>query len=115
MASWSRFRQTVSYCRYGRPFRKNTDLFTNAYLPSLMTCTSPPNVCAYKRKYGRHERSAQGGGGPSPGIGVLGAYQMPFRLLHVLLDAMTQGGRAVRRGGPGPGHLLGRGWNGGGS
>ena len=79
-----KYRKTWSYCRYGKPFRKMTDIWTNVDC-ELKICSSA-TPCRVKRETGRHLITAQSG--PSGGMEGSGAgenvYSLPRRLvLHI--------------------------------
>ena len=79
-----KYRKTCSYCRYGKPFRKMTDIWTNVDC-ELKICSSA-TPCRVKRETGRHLITAQSG--PSGGMEGSGAgenvYSLPRGLvLHV--------------------------------
>ena len=52
-------RKTISYCKYGYSYRKNTDIWTNSSFEPLK-CEGQ-HVCAYKKKFGFHKYTVQSG------------------------------------------------------
>lgn len=52
-------RKTISYCKYGYTYRKNTDIWTNSRFEPKK-CEGQ-HICAYKKKYGFHEYTVQSG------------------------------------------------------
>lgn len=52
-------RKTISYCKYGYSYRKNTDIWTNSSFEPKK-CEGQ-HICAYKEKYGFHEYTVQSG------------------------------------------------------
>jgi hypothetical protein len=58
MDKLQKYRKTVSYCKYGFLYRKNTDIWSNI-LFSPKIC-KPNFLCAYKKKHGIHQQSVQG-------------------------------------------------------
>ncbi len=80
-------RNTVSYCRYGRPFRKNTHIWTNGSVEVKRCSMETP--CLERRVYGRHLQTAQQG--PSSGMATGQAsievvYAIPRPLLESLFN-----------------------------
>lgn len=52
-------RKTISYCKYGFSYRKNTDVWTNSSFEPLK-CEGQ-HMCAHKKKYGFHQHTVQSG------------------------------------------------------
>jgi site-specific DNA-cytosine methylase len=52
-------RLECSHCRYGKPFRKNTDIWSNADFALERCCKATP--CEYYRAHRRHAVTAQSG------------------------------------------------------
>lgn len=52
-------RKTISYCKYGFSYRKNTDIWTNSKFEPLK-CEGQ-HMCAYKKKFGFHKYTVQSG------------------------------------------------------
>lgn len=52
-------RKTISYCKYGFSYRKNTDVWTNSSFEPLK-CEGQ-HMCAYKKKHGFHQYTVQSG------------------------------------------------------
>ena len=59
MANMIEYRKTVSYCKYGFAYQKNTDLWTNVPFEPLKC--ELPNQCAVKRATGKHPCTVQMG------------------------------------------------------
>ena len=59
MARLIRYRKTVSYCKYGYTYRKNTDLWTNVDF-CARRCKKG-SYCEHKQKHGSHEMHCQSG------------------------------------------------------
>ena len=94
MENWEQYRHMTSYCHYGAPYRKNTDIWTNAPV-QLRSCTAL-TPCLNKLRDGAHLRTAQSGPSRLPdgttraGMGSAeAAYPLPQPLLHSLLSACT--------------------------
>ena len=58
MQAMERFKKEVSYCHFGRPFRKNTMFWTNVGV-ELPVCRGATK-CAVKQATGRHHEEASG-------------------------------------------------------
>ena len=93
-----RFRKRTSQCQFSDkdgndmfPYRKDTDVYTNVPC-TLPTCQDTP--CAYKKKYGRHEETAQRGSSRNgtPGNPTEVLHRVPKALCqHILLEAFGEG------------------------
>ena len=101
MQPFEPYRHTASYCHYGSPSRKDTNVWTNALVPPLSLCrTITP--CAQKAHLGRHLQTAQAGPsrnatGSGPGKNV---YHIPAALLNRLfqpLQAQTRVDQVLNR------------------
>ena len=95
MQPYSRYRHTTTYCAYGTPYRKETDIWTiwsNVPL-ALHHCDQPQHCCRCITHFGRHLRTAQQGpstsstGVVTPGITAEEANNVPTALLDYLIDA----------------------------
>lgn len=75
-----KYRNTCSYCRYGKPIRKNTDIWTNIDVD--LKCCNSQTPCPAKAEYGRHPVTAQSGpSGHARGSGVReNVYSLPAQL-----------------------------------
>ena len=88
MEKYAALRHTVTYCKYGFDYRKETDIWTNLDVELRPRCAmcSP---CHWMRTLGRHPRVAQSG--PSsdgrPGIPTAEAYTVPPNLIRKLFTA----------------------------
>ena len=88
MRKLTNYINTCSQCRYGRPYRKNTKIWSNATL-MLKTC-STDTPCSTQRRHGRHFVTAQSG----PNAEARGSgrrenvYGIPCPLVY---DLFTQG------------------------
>jgi site-specific DNA-cytosine methylase len=70
-----RDRKTISYCKYGYPYRKNTDIWTNAkFTPKK--CEGK-RTCAFKVQNGYHKSTVQSGDRTQGRT-----EQLPVRKLH---------------------------------
>jgi site-specific DNA-cytosine methylase len=78
MASLEPFLHICSYCRYGKAFRKNTCIWTNAKV-DLHRC-SVKTPCDHYRATHKHPATAQGCNPES-------VYPIPAPLVHQLFDA----------------------------
>ena len=97
MDAFARYRHTCTYCMYGAPYRKETDIWTNVDV-SLRHCGRTP--CAYYAQHGHHAQTAQAGPthAGAPGTPKDVAYIVPFALMaHVLRAALIQSTRRGRR------------------
>ena len=85
-------RITTTYCHYGFPYRKPTDLWTNIpeALLQLPRCHAEP--CEEQRRYGHHTHTAQRGStATARGTGSREiAYRVPAPLVRRLLQAMLK-------------------------
>ena len=77
------FRNTCTYCKYGAPYRKETDIWSNVPL-DLKHCAHVP--CRYFAKHGRHPFTARSGASHGmPEVPRQVAYSVPERLLQELV------------------------------
>jgi hypothetical protein len=90
MVDLAQYRKTVSYCRYGFAYRKNTDLWTNIrFLPKRCERGS---YCDAKATRGKHDKTVQGshykdGKRTDTGTATLKErYAVPARLIEDLLS-----------------------------
>ena len=97
MKPLSQFRQTTSYCLFGDPFRKNTDLWmSNPLMPPLEPCSSS-RPCVMIRYLRQHLWSAS----LAPARGVRGAgtrdilHKIPERLLETVFRPFFMGSTPV--------------------
>lgn len=93
MQMYQGFRNTCTYCRYGTPYRKETDIWSNVRGLALQHCGVSP--CAHWRKSKCHPQTAQGGMTRNgvPGTPREQAYEPPRALMDVLI------GRGVEQSG----------------
>ena len=93
MESYEQYRQTTSYCMFGRPFRKDTDIWTNVYLPQPLPRCVGETVCQTKHDTGRHEETAQRGTTVlgQAGNDIKTVWQIPQGLVELLFDAALKG------------------------
>ena len=75
---------TCSYCRFGKLYRKNTNIWSNAPL-NLKVCNAE-TPCPSQREHGRHLVTAQSGpSGETPGSGAgENVYAIPCPLVYEL-------------------------------
>ena len=85
MLAYQRFRNTCTYCRYGAPYRKETDIWSNVRNLSLEHCDAAP--CKHWLQSKRHPRTAQRGSTRSGTRGTPReqAYEPPRALMDVLI------------------------------
>jgi hypothetical protein len=95
MEVWNRFRESTTYCMYGTPYKKPTDIWTNTKgrPPDLLFCQSGEWCVQFDRARGRHSRTAQHGAAPrtrgQPGMGdKANVYPVPEKLILSLLQRM---------------------------
>ena len=93
MQPLAEYRVTLSQCRYGAPWRKNTDIWTSECesLPHLKRCTNL-DPCLYKKVTGSHPQSAQGGpsGSGRPGSGgARVSQQIPGAMVCALMGHLA--------------------------
>ena len=90
-------RKTVSYCMYGYPYRKNTDLWTDVpFTPRR--CVSG-SYCFHKKTFGVHGQHCQSGRKARvengmkkfvlPTCRLIDRYSLPPELLRDIFKAMT--------------------------
>lgn len=87
------YRHSTSYCRFGKPFRKDTDIWTNAAGLDLPQCRQA-TPCPIKAEHGRHLVSAQAGdkGNMKGSGGGENVYPLPKKLVGTLVrSALTHG------------------------
>ena len=102
MKPYERFKNPCTYCHYGKPFRKPTNIWTNLKGLNLRYCGGNDR-CAHKRRHGRHAQSAQHStssqeyyqAGASPGsVTADNVYPIPRKLVrhiaNTLLKALYQ-------------------------
>ncbi len=94
MQEHANLKHTTTYCCYGFPYRKATNIWTNAPV-LLKNCKDTP--CAYKLTHNRHAQTAQHGpskhsdGTITPGSGAQNTlYAVPAKLVQqIVLSAFT--------------------------
>lgn len=85
---------TCTYCHYGFPYRKSTDIWSNVHMHLRKCHIHDP--CYWKMHLGQHPVVAQRGpsvrqGYSLPGVGHLHAlYRVPVKLMNKLLAAALQ-------------------------
>ena len=84
MQSYADYRHTTTYCTYGTPYKKETDIWTNTDI-QLRHCSMTP--CAHFARHGVHAATAQSGPthAGAPGTPRDVAYMVPFDLMAELL------------------------------
>ena len=92
MTLWNEYRLLTSYCKYGTPYRKHTDIWTNVVTstgkPLLLPPCSLQHPCDH---YGKHPETAQAGPSSNgrPGQGdTKKVYPIPKALLQALLKPL---------------------------
>ena len=92
MTLWNEYRLLTSYCKYGTPYRKHTDIWTNASTSHGKPLVLPP--CSLEHpcdNYGCHSETAQAGPSSNgrPGQGdTRKVYPIPRKLLQALLKPL---------------------------
>ena len=94
MQKFAKYRNTTTSCKWGKPFRKPADLWSNARDLNLPICSTSKTTCAHKARHGHHAMTAQSGaissGVPGSGGGK-NAYPLPSRLVcHVFNKWLEQ-------------------------
>ena len=94
MGALRRFQHLTSYCHWGRPFRKDTNIWTNVAV-DLPVCRRG-SECQYKRIWGRHAQYAtdreriREGKETLSRVSLDQLYHLPQRLCtHILRAALT--------------------------
>ena len=89
------YRNTTSYCKWGKPFRKDTDIWTN--VPDLdMPLCRKGTYCPEKEARGHHSTTAQSGPSSSGSREVAGSgagenvYPLPKRLTSFIIRSALQ-------------------------
>lgn len=93
MQKFAKYRNTTTYCKWGKPFKKPTDIWSNVKGLNLPQCTSE-TPCPHKARYGHHAMTAQSGstssGVPGSGGGK-NVYPLPSRLVcHIYNKGLEQ-------------------------
>ena len=85
MQPYNRYLRECTYCRYGAPYRKRTDIWSNVPSVRLEHCDITP--CWMKRSKGKHDQTAQGGSTKdgTPGTPRHRAYEPPTALMDYLM------------------------------
>jgi hypothetical protein len=89
------YRNTTSYCRWGKPFRKDTDIWTNVPGLNLPLCRKG-SYCVQKASMGHHPISAQRGDKNDGRIVRKGSgdrenvYPLPKRLTSSIIRSALQ-------------------------
>ena len=86
-------RHTTSYCHFGFPYRKLTDLWTNIPTQALHFPQCPKEPCEEHRKYGHHTHTAQRGS-TTTALGCQRrevAYRVPTELVKYILRTAFSG------------------------
>lgn len=77
MKKLNKFKNECCYCKYGHPFRKRTDIWSNKTLNLEMCYTSTP--CKFIQKYGKHIHWIEGS------VNFHKRNQIPPKLLRYLI------------------------------
>ena len=87
MRKLDRYMNTTCYCKFGKPFKKPTNIWTNVKYLDLPMCTSQ-TPCPHKAKHGHHSHTAQSGdtsNGKSIGSGGgRNVYPLPYALVRYI-------------------------------
>ena len=92
MADLEDYRREVTYCHYGCPYRKPTNIWTNAPVRKLRFC-SAQDPCRMVRVTGSHAETAQAGphGPQQQGVSAELTGSIPRPLMRVLLKSLAWG------------------------
>ena len=85
MQPYNKYLRECTYCKYGTPYRKRTDIWSNVKSLLLEHCDVTP--CRTKRATGKHDNTAQGGPTKdgTPGTPRHRAYEPPPALMDYLI------------------------------
>lgn len=95
MQRLSPYRHTTSYCRWGKPFRKDTDIWTNVRDLELPMCRKG-TYCPQKASMGYHATTAQSGPSSTDKRETQGSgsgenvYPLPKRLTSFIVRSALQ-------------------------
>jgi hypothetical protein len=80
---------TCTYCMYGAPFRKATNIWASFAHPDLLKVCDKHHPCYHMARTGKHPQVAQSGpSGSTPGSGsAIAVYPLPERLVRTLITA----------------------------
>jgi hypothetical protein len=89
MQKMTPFMMTCTYCKYGAPFRKATNIWASFAQPDLLKVCDKRHPCHHMARCGKHPQVAQSGpSGSTPGSGsALAVYPLPERLVRTLISA----------------------------
>ena len=59
MRKYDKYKHSTCYCKFGKPYKKPTNIWSNAKL-DLPMCNKDA-LCEHKRRYGRHSQTTQSG------------------------------------------------------
>eukprot|EP00951_Prasinocladus_malaysianus_P039836 scaffold450120_cov28-Prasinocladus_malaysianus.AAC.1 len=90
MREFAPMRRSTCYCRFGTPYRKHTNIWTNVGVQLPMCDKADP--CAYFAEHGHHGSTAQKGPSRIPGGWARGhpteeLWAVPEALVHTLCRA----------------------------
>ena len=84
MLKYNKYKHTTCYCKWGKPYKKPTNIWTNVEGLDLPMCNAN-TPCAHKKMYGHHSHTAQSGdtsNGKSIGSrGGRNVYPLPSKLV----------------------------------
>lgn len=93
MKPLEKYINTTCYCRFSKPYKKPTHIWSNVKNLDLPMCNRE-TPCAHKRKFGYHSHTAQSGNTSGGALGSGGAknvYPLPSKLVrHVYLAGLLQ-------------------------
>ena len=95
MRPLDKYLNTTSYCKWGKSFRKDTDIWTNVPSLDLPICRKGM-YCKQKAKLGHHEVTAQSGPSSSGSRSIQGSgsgenvYPLPSRLISYIFRKALQ-------------------------
>lgn len=88
MQKYNKYLNTTTYCKYGTPYKKPTNIWTNVRDLELPVCNSQ-SPCRAKLLLGRHVATAQAGPtstGHEKGGGAENVYHLPPRLVRYVFQ-----------------------------
>tara|TARA_Y100000816_G_scaffold215663_1_gene160903 strand:+ start:1620 stop:2225 length:606 start_codon:yes stop_codon:yes gene_type:complete len=88
MKRYEKFRHTCCYCRYGCPYKKMTDIWTNKQVKPLLNCSkiTPCKFRINEVHIATAQQSAPNIHKTQKGSPLCVSYQIPFKLLKILFE-----------------------------
>ena len=96
MKPYEKYKNQCTYCHYGKPFRKPTNIWTNLRGLKLRYCRGNDR-CAHKKKHGRHALTVQHSTAsyeyhkidvPTGSVSADTVYPIPRKLVHRIADKL---------------------------